>query len=74
MRSSKRTKQEVGFLEGQLELWFLTLNSTAKMEGDHSRHRINATLMPNYQGKQVCLLGKAKDVSVFYQSVLIKKT
>ncbi|KAK7109430.1 replication protein A 14 kDa subunit-like [Littorina saxatilis] len=32
------------------------------MEGDNSRHRINGALMPNYQGKHVCVLGKAKDV------------
>eukprot|EP00745_Piridium_sociabile_P041833 TRINITY_DN83402_c0_g1_i1.p1 TRINITY_DN83402_c0_g1~~TRINITY_DN83402_c0_g1_i1.p1 ORF type:complete len:123 (+),score=24.57 TRINITY_DN83402_c0_g1_i1:46-369(+) len=32
------------------------------MEGDGARHRINATLMPSFQGKNVCLLGKAKDV------------
>ncbi|KAK7500781.1 hypothetical protein BaRGS_00008025 [Batillaria attramentaria] len=29
---------------------------------DFSRHRINGALLPNYNGKQVCLLGKAKDV------------
>lgn len=34
-----------------------------KMNSNSSRHRINAALMPKFHGRQVCLLGKAKDVS-----------
>ncbi|KAL8570419.1 hypothetical protein ACOMHN_035837 [Nucella lapillus] len=32
------------------------------MEADGSRPRINASLMPTFQGKNVSLLGKVKDV------------
>ncbi|KAJ8313968.1 hypothetical protein KUTeg_008529, partial [Tegillarca granosa] len=32
------------------------------MDKDFSKPRVNVSMLPSYQGKFVCLLGKAKDV------------